>query len=327
MDHQSDNETETETAEVDIEADRLVPVGLIAPELAAGIVEMQAAVQAVAKLGHNTDRDYNYAKADDIAAAALEACKASGMSIVRLGWTADDYEQPKDAGTDRVRQWAGARVSSHYALIHRSGHYLGRLTCSIDSIESRGRQSDKAEAAALTYCNGFALLGFLGISRTDPEIDVDRRPPDGAAAKQRRGRSSRPAREEPPRATERTVSKAAASAESPADPKATQARRAMNASAKRYAALVEEVMGLKPDWASVLSDLYVPAGLEPPAGGKVPDREVSWVASWLKSRIQSLEATKAAKVEAESSGAPIEDGPPDDVETVTVGGDDAGGSE
>jgi len=124
------------------------------PNLEAGLLVAQKAVEPIGFDGWNDRQKYSYSSAYAIQQACAKALVAAGLLVRRYTWRYDQQSQ---------------MVISYIKVSHPASgeHEYHELPFPV--IENKGRPFDKALNAALTTSWGFWLLGFLNLARKDQE--------------------------------------------------------------------------------------------------------------------------------------------------------------
>ena len=171
----------------------LVPVGKLHPDLAAGIIKMQQAAERVLRTARNEHGQYDYAKADDIAAEVLRAGIECDVAVVRSPpcYEYHDKKNPSD------RQWVCATVHADYLILHKSGHYLGPWPMAVPAVERSATPADKAGAADMTYFHGYTLLGLFNIAREEKGHGVETRKDGNSQPVRQSQRKAKAAKKQP----------------------------------------------------------------------------------------------------------------------------------
>lgn len=148
--------------------------------LFAALAKAQAAAKSVGKDSKNKHFGYQYASADDIAAAGREALSAHGLALIRTSWglnnvVATIYAEKDGDGKDTETTYHDAKIVAHYLLTHESGASIEVGPYDMAVIQERGKPLDKSEAGALTVLNGYVVLGILCLDRAASDANIEDR--------------------------------------------------------------------------------------------------------------------------------------------------------
>jgi hypothetical protein len=160
----------------------------VKPRLMPALIQAQRSIGGVEKGTRNDFHGYDYASAEDVIKAGRGALLDNGLALVRTGWllstlpalTLEQYKATPSSGA-----FANYMVTASWLLVHESGEErdLGVTDCVV--TPGKGQAVDKAQAAALTTCENYLLVGLLQIPRVNQGDDIS-------------GREDRPQTQEPP---------------------------------------------------------------------------------------------------------------------------------
>jgi hypothetical protein len=148
------------------------------PGLSAALVQAQKSIGGVEKGTRNDFHGYDYASAEDVIKAGRNALLDNGLALVRTGWLVDvlpGLTEYQYKATPSSGAFSNYMVTASWLLVHESGEERDLGVTDAVVVPSKGQSLDKAQAAALTTCENYLLVGLLQIPRVNQGDDISAR--------------------------------------------------------------------------------------------------------------------------------------------------------
>lgn len=144
------------------------------PEISAALVAAQASCQPIAKDSFNDHHRYRYASMGAVVEAARTAYATNGLAVDRIGWIVGPPRNfgPMPGKDGKATDQTRCGVICTYQIIHRSGQSRPAFQVEAPIVPGKGRDVDKAIAAALSLCHKYAVAGGLNMSWSDEDAEA-----------------------------------------------------------------------------------------------------------------------------------------------------------